>query len=291
VSLTGASASHLAECPDLGPECNGPVPPVPYNHHVDLVMSDLSLDASYGLTRWLAAELRFAFRIVDITPSYTEQDGREKLVPDDIHHHDTTIAGPADPWLSLRAGGALGDLRTSGRLGISLPLGATEPDPYELGAQGISHEHTQLGSGTVMPMVGLGLSYAVDPIELSASGLWFFSLYENEHGFRAPSRWFYSIRSTLRLLDGALRPYVELDLPHETQELWGGRPGLEGSNVRTDLLLGAGVTWEFSEPWAVDAGFLARIAQLTDAATFDYPGVLHLGLSTRFDLGKDSAEK
>jgi hypothetical protein len=286
-SLTGASTSHLAECPDLGPECRDPVPPVPYYHHVDLVMSDATLDASYGLTGWLAAELRFAVRIVDITPTYTELDGREKLVPDDIHHHDTTIVGPTDPWVSLRFGGALGGLKTSAKVGVTLPLGGIEPDPYKLGAEGKSHEHTQLGTGTFVPLVGLGLSYSIDPVDLSASALGLFSVYENRYRFRAPSRYYVSLRATLRLLDGAVRPYVEADLPHETQELWSGAPGLEGSNVRTDLLLGGGVTWAFSEPWAVEAGFLARVAKLTETATLDYPGVVQIGVSRSFDLGKE----
>lgn len=258
--------------------------PVPYYHHVDLVMSDLSLDASYGLTSWLAAELRFAVRIVDITPTYSELDGSDKLVPDDLHHHDTTIVGPTDPWLSLRFGGVLGKLTTSARVGLTLPLGGIEQNPYALGAAGRSHEHTQLGTGTLVPLVGMGLSCALDPVDLSVSGLGLFSLYENRYGFRAPSRYFLSARATLRLLEGAVRPYVEADLPHETQELWDGAPGLEGSNERTDLLVGAGVTWEFSKPWAVEAGFLTRVAKLTETATFDYPGVLQLGLSTNFDL-------
>ena len=258
---------------------------MPYYHHVDLVMSDVSLDASYGLTSWLAAELRLAVRIVDITPTYSELDGSEKLVPDDIHHHDTTIVGPTDPWLSLRFGGALGKLTTSARLGLTLPLGGTEPNPYALGEQGLSHEHTQLGTGTLVPIVGVGLSYALDPVDLSISGLGLFSLYENDHGFRAPSRYYLSARATLRLLDGAVRPYVEGDLPHETQELWDGAPGLEGSNVRTDVLLGGGVSWAFSKPWTLEAGFLARVAKLTETATLDYPGVVQVGLSTNFDLG------
>jgi hypothetical protein len=285
VSLSGASTGHLAECPDLGPECGAPVPPTPYYHHVDLVLGETSLDASYGVTRWLAAELRFSVRVVDLTPTYSEIDGREKLVPDDIHHHDVTIIGPTDPWVSLRFAGTVGKLVSAAKLGVTLPLGGIEPDPYKLGAEGKSHEHTQLGTGTLMPLVGIGLSYNLDPVELSVSGTGLFSVYENRVGFRAPSRYFFSARATLRLLDGALRPYVELDIPHETQELWNGSPGLEGSNVRTDLLVGGGLTWEFAEPWAVEAGFMARAAQLTHAATFDYPGVGQLALSTRFDLG------
>jgi hypothetical protein len=281
-----ATSSHLAECPDLGPECNGPVAPVPYNHHVDLFMTEVSIDAAYGVTSWLAAEARFGLRVVDISPSYTEVDGTAKSVPDDIHHHDETLVGPSDPWLVARLGAAKGKLVTSARFGLSFPIGRTEPDPYKLGAEGKSHEHSQFGTGTFVPIVGLGLSYLGDPVEVSFTALGLFSVYENEHGFRAPSRFFFGLRATLPLADGALRPFVAVDLPHETEELWGGAPGLEGSNVRTDLLAGAGVAWRFADPWSLELGFRARIAQLTDAASFDYPGVLQLGLSTSFDVGK-----
>jgi len=292
VSLSGASVSHVAECPDLGPECDDPAPPVPYYHHVDLVMSDLSVDGSYGITPWLAAELRFTVRVVDTAPTYSELDGRPKLVPDDIHHHDRTLVGPTDPWLSLRFAGATGGLITSARLGVTVPLGRIEPDPYALGARGAWHEHIQHGTGTFVPLVGLGLSYALDPVDIAASAMGFFNLYENRHGFRAPSRYFASLRVTAKLLEGKLRPYVEVDMPHETQELWSGHPGMEGSNVRTDILAGGGVGWTFMDPWALELGVLARVAKLTEGATLDYPGVVQLGLSTRFDLaGQKKGER
>src|SRR5688572_3094903 len=138
-----ATTSHVAECPDLGPDCATPNPPVPYNHHVDLFMTDVSLDASYGLASWLAAELRLALRIVDVNPTYSELDGTPKEVPNDIHHHDETLVGPSDPWLVLRVAGATGRLVTAARLGVTLPIGRTEPDPYLLGSRGEWHEHIQ----------------------------------------------------------------------------------------------------------------------------------------------------
>jgi hypothetical protein len=54
--------------------------------------------------------------------------------------------------------------------------------------------------------------------------------------------------------------------------------------VRTDVLLGGGVAWTFADPWTLEVGVLGRVAKLTDANTLDYPGVVQLGLSTRFDL-------
>ena len=57
LTMVYATASHLAECPDLGPACRGPNPPVPFNHHIALVMSEIPLDVSYGILPWLAAEI------------------------------------------------------------------------------------------------------------------------------------------------------------------------------------------------------------------------------------------
>ena len=284
-----ATTSHLAECPDLGPECRSGTPPTPYNHHVDQLMSDVSLDVSYGIAPWLAAELRLVLRIVDVDPTYSEVDGTPKSVPNDIHHHDETLVGPGDPWLVLRAAGAHDKLVTGARFGVSLPIGRTEADPYALGAEGRWHEHLQFGTGTFVPIVGAGVSYAFEPVELSLSALGLFSVYENDEGYRAPSRFFLSTRATFPLGEGVYKPYVSADLTHETEELWGGMEGMEGSTVRTEVLLGAGIAVLFADPWTAELGVRARVAQLTDAASFDYLGLLQVALSTYFDLGPSQA--
>jgi hypothetical protein len=280
-----ATTGHVAECPDLGPQCRTANPPVPYNHHIEQFMSDVSLDASYGVTPWLAAELRLSLRIVDVNPSYSELDGTPKSVPNDIHHHDRTLVGPGDPWAVMRFAAASGRFVSAARLGVTLPIGRTEPDPYALAEQGRWHEHLQFGTGTFMPIAGIGLSYGLERVDLSLSALGLFSLYENGHGFRAPSRFFASTRTTVPLLDRRLRPYVSVDLSHETEELWNGHPGAEGSNVRTELLLGGGIAWTFAPPWTAELGVRARVAQFTDAASFDYPGLVQFALSTELDLG------
>ena len=266
------------------------MPPVPYNHHVGLFMSDLNLDASYGVLPWLAVEARFAYRLVDISPTYTEIDGTPKAVPHDIHHHDRTITGIGDPWLALRLGARRGDLVTSSRLGVSVPLGETRPDPFALGAQGLWHEHTQLGTGIFMPIVSLSASYRFQPWELGGTLFGIFGLYENEHGWRPSSRMVVASRLSLETLDGRLFPFVMLDLGHQTEEAWHGERGLEGSTIRTELLLGGGLRWLFADPWALELAVRGRVAVLSEESGFDYPGTVDLSLSTRFDLATPESE-
>jgi len=279
-SIAYGVAEHLAECPDLGPECRDPVPPTPYFHRVELVASDVTLDLAYGLTTWLAAEARLTLRIVDTTPAYREQDGTPKLVPDDIHHHDRTIVGPGDPWLLARIGGSVGKLVTAARVGVSLPVGGTEPDPYALAEEGKWHEHTQLGTGTVMPIVGAGLSYDAGPVDLAASAIGFFSLYENGHGFRAPARFFGGLRVSVPLLGETLTPFATLDMAHETNEIWHGLPGLEGNTLRTDLLVGAGLSWELVKDFRAEIVGRGRVGRFSQGVSFDSPGFVQLAVST-----------
>jgi hypothetical protein len=289
--VPAATVSHVAECPDLGPECFEPGPdPVPYNHHVELWNSEIALDASLGITPWFAAEVRAALRIVDVNPSYSELDGTPKQVPGDIHHHDETLVGPSDPWIVGRFGARAGDLVTTARLGFTLPLASTEPNPYTLGRRGISHQHIQLGTGVVMPIVGGGVAWVGEPANVSLSYIGIYGLYENGEGFRPPSRTFLELRAGLPLLEDRLEPFVVADLAHESEELWDGLPGLEGSNVRTDLLLGGGAVWTFTPGWAVDASVRARAARFTDAAAFDQTVALSLGVRAAFDLWTDGAD-
>lgn len=289
--MPAATVSHVAECPDLGPACFEPGPgPVPYNHHVELWNSEIALDASLGITRWLAAELRASVRIVDVTPTYSELDGTPKQVPDDIHHHDETLVGAGDPWLVARVGAITGDLVTSARLGVTLPLGATEPNPYELGRRGRSHQHIQLGTGVVMPVVGGGVAWVGEPVNVSLAYLGIYGLYENAQGFRPPSRTFLELRGGLPLALDTVEPFLVVDVAHEGEELWDGRPGLEGSNIRTDLLLGGGVVWGFTPGFALDAAVRARAVRFTDAAAFDQTVAISVGIRGALDLWEDGED-
>lgn len=294
-SAAPMEVSHVAECPDLGPECYGPVAPVPYNHHVAQVIAETALDFSLGITPNFGLDMRWSLRVTDVNPTYSELDGTPKEVPDDIHHHDETLVDVTDPWLLARVGGSAGSFVSVARLGLSFPVGRTEPDPYELGRRGESHQHLQAGTGTFVPIAGFGFAYTAGagtevPVTIALSGIGFFNLSENSHAFRAPLRLYASHRLALALLEGALTPAAEVSLGHEGEEYWHGMPGLEGSNVRTEIYLGGSLGWRFYDSWALEATARGRVASLTDAPTFHSLGVFSLALSTSFSLWSDVAE-
>lgn len=262
---------------------------MPYNHHVQQLMAETVLDASLGLLPWFAVDVRWSLRVADVNPTYTEVDGTEKLVPNDIHHHDETLVDVTDPWLVARLAAATDDVFGMFRLGLTFPAGRTEPDPYALGREGKSHEHLQAGTGTVVPVVGFGVGFTVaketsTPVTISLGGTGLFNAYENGEGFQAPSRVYANHRVTLALFEGELTPFVEATFAHETEEYWGGEVGLEGSNVRSEIYVGGGAAWRFYEDWSVDLAARGRVATLTHAPTFETYGVFSLGVSTRFDL-------
>ena len=189
-----------------------------------------------------------------------------------------------DPWLSLLLSHAQGPVVGNLRLGATLPLGRTEENPYALGQRGLAHEHLQAGTGTFVPIVGLGVAATFAPVTVSLGGVGFFSAYENGEGYRAPVRVYASHGASLSLLEGVLRPHAALELGHEGKELWDGREGDEGSNVRTELYASGGLAYRFYDPWTLDLTLRGRLARLTDAPSFDVPIIVSLGLSTSFDL-------
>jgi hypothetical protein len=274
---------HVEGCPDIGPQCASRPQPTPYVHHVELQTEETDLDATYGIARWLAVELRFPLRVVHENPTYFALDGTPLGNVNDTHHRRETLVGPGDPWLVARVGAAAGRFVTAARVGVTVPLGSTVPDPYVLGREGLPHEHIQFGTGTVVPVVGGGIAWDADWVQLSLAAMAFFNLYADGYGYRAPSHWFLSTRATVPILAGTLRPYLGGDLVHEGREVWQGLYG-EESYALTDLLLGGGLAWRFAAPWSVEASVRFPVVHETQGANYGYPALFQLGFGTSFDL-------
>jgi hypothetical protein len=178
----------VATCPDVAPECAVAIIP-PHLHRVRLNLFRTDLSVGYGLSPSLLLSARLPYEIKAQHVGYRTLDGQPYDPPyGDIHHRTETLRGVGDGELGIAF--PLGRDWIAGA-GVTLPFGRTEPDPIELGRRGIEHEHIQFGSGTFDPRLSLQWSRSLGRLRLGASVDARIPLYENEHGFKAPStaRW------------------------------------------------------------------------------------------------------
>ena len=163
------------------------------------------------------------------------------LVYPDYHHRNETPVHFADPTLSLHLARAGVPWTVAGRVGISVPIGRTEPNPFELGRLGLPHEHFQFGTGTWDPVLSLAVGRDVDGGAFSMTGLAHLVFYENSHGYQAGNRYNVNVTASRPLFKG-VEIMVAGDVTREEAEHWDGRLEEEGNLGRTDVLLSFGVS-------------------------------------------------
>lgn len=174
------------------------------------------------------------------------------------------------------------NLALSFRAGVTFPVGKTEPDPFILGEQGLSHQHAQFGTGTFNPVVGAEARKdfrAPFNGSVGAYGIAILVPYSNHHGYQAGHR--FSVGTQLAGKIGLKGPILRggLMLAAETPEKWASTPNpTEGNLGRTDLLLDVGVLYSFSKDW--NASFVLRVPLSTEALNqVSYPAIGELGFS------------
>jgi hypothetical protein len=246
VSGSALNVVHEAGCASPTDCHEVPVQPL-FHHDQDIYPGELRAVVEVGLTRAWGVEAHVPFRLTHTTIRYTTPDGApyQPLDPD-VHHRNETLAGFADPWLLARAGQMAGGFLLTGRLGVSVPLGRTEENPFALGAMGKRHQHIQFGTGTFDPVVAFDVSRTLGGFELSGYGQAQVPLYENGHGFRAGGRYFTGVQGGRRVV-GKLVVGVGLDLLHEGAERWEGEIQQDGNLGRTELLAGLSLTQPVGE--------------------------------------------
>jgi hypothetical protein len=282
-ALTGTTVHvvHEAGCRDLAVCFEIPAQPL-YLHDQRLYPLELRLSAEYGVNKTFGIEGQVPFRLVRTTIEYTTPDGAPYEPLDaDVHHRDETIAGPGDLWLLVRIGGIADGWWLAARSGISLPVGKTEENPFELGDRGLPHQHIQFGSGTFDPVLGLEASKAFGDITLDLFAQGQASLYENRHGYRAPWRIYGGIAVGTRLV-GDLSGSVGVDAFHDAAERWDGRIRQDGNLGRTEVLATAGLTQTFG---ATELNLTLRAPVWRDIVTGDEPpGTLSSPLTASFGV-------
>src|SRR6185312_13809863 len=160
-------------------------------HDQSIVNSETRLVSELGLTSWLAANIVLPLRVFDTHIRYLDPRTGEPVTIEEptLHHRNETLVGPGDPWITARAAAVAAGFTLSVRAGTTLPIGSTVPDPFVLGDMGISHEHTQFGTGTFEPIVGLEGYRTFGGVNVDAYWLTIQSLYENDYGYRAGNRY------------------------------------------------------------------------------------------------------
>ena len=253
-------------------------PPVAW-HVQDITAADAALVAEYGLASGLGLSLTSFYRQVTTRIHFQDEARRPVVLPNgDIHHRNETLSGVGDPWALVVGSKAVGPWSIAARAGVSIPLGRTEENPFELGRRGLPHEHIQFGTGTWNPMFGLSVGRHLGKTSVFGSVLTRLPLYENGHGYRAGDRYDASLVADRRL-GGRWRAQAGLDLAHESAERWSGVIEEEGNLGRTDLLAAAALVRQVGTAGALSLQVKVPLFTHAHGSQVDYPAIVGLAWS------------
>ena len=256
-------------------------------HDQSILNAEARLSAELGLASWLAADLVVPFRVFDTHIHYRDPATGQLVQIENpfIHHRNEALVGPADPWLLARFATTVAGTTVSARLGTTLPIGSTVPDPFELGDMGLPHEHTQFGTGTFEPIAGIEAYRTFGGVTLDLYGLTVQSLYANGHGYRPGNRYAAGIgvASALGLQTWRFRATVER--MSETAERWHGMVNTSEGNIgRVDILAGVEAAHEVTEDWRVALGLKVPLYTHVVGGQVDTPVYATLTISTHVHL-------
>jgi hypothetical protein len=229
--------SHVAECPDVAPECATIAIPA-HLHRAAVQLTHFETTVSYGFREQTQLSLHLPYDIKDVEIRYETLDGAPFTPPyGDIHHRSETLRGISDPSIDVdwqaRPNLILGT-------GLSLPVGEIVPNPIVLGREGLTHEHIQFGSGTFRPSLRAQWWRRGERVTWFAQGEAKLSLYENREGFRAPNNLLWSFGPSIRA--GAITLAPRLQGQHQTLGAW------EGERDEGDGFTNAGARLQISFP-------------------------------------------
>jgi len=265
--------------------------PIEVWHRQSSFIMDTRLSADLGLTSAFAVAIEVPLRLFATTIRYEDLAGNEVTIANgDVHHRDETLFGLGDPRVGGRFGFRAGDWTFGASIGLRLPVGRIEPNPYTEEAETRRHEHFQFGTGTVDPELGLSIDHDFGDASL---GLWGFmraALYQNRYGFQAGNRYAGGITAATSFGLAAWRFSATVDANGELAERWDGKPPVDdGNQGRFDLYAGLGVTVRPSA--AFFASLSARVPVYTHivGGQLDLPVVIGIDIGGTIDLW-DSAE-
>lgn len=172
--------------------------PVPHTHVVKLDWYRTQLTVGRAILPDWDIEVVLPYDVKDVTAKYELPDGSSFNNPQgDVHHRTETLSGIGDLRLMVNhhaAGFHVG-------LGLSLPSGRVEEDPYELGSLGVKHQHIQFGTGTVDPLFHIGYGWTSGRWGLHANVHAHVPLYYGPEGYKAATVLDYSAGPSFALAE------------------------------------------------------------------------------------------
>lgn len=250
--------------------------PARYWHVQDLWVAELAFHAARGIAPGVGVTATVPLRLVRDRIGYLDLN-RQPYVPPfpDHHHRNETPTGIGDPHVSVHLARAWAPWTLAGQLGVSVPLGKTEPNPFELGDRGLPHQHIQFGTGTWGPVVGLSIGRTFDKGAVQAEGLSLLTVSDNDHGYRAGNRYsgtFSARRAIAEHWSGA----GGLTVSREEPEKWGSEIEEEGNLGRTDLLLSLGIGHVLAPIGSLGLRVQIPLASHATGEQLDYPWIFSL---------------
>jgi len=165
-----------------------------HRHQVDIDIHRAELAISHMFANEVDLQLRIPYFIKDQTSSieFLEQATAEQSANarrnSDIHHRTERYEGFGDAEFTVgwRSYGLLTDddtLRIG--LGLTIPFGSTEENPWRPEEAGLEHLHIQFGNGTVDPIIDLYYGHAFnDRWAASLFAKTRLPFYENSKGYQ-----------------------------------------------------------------------------------------------------------
>ena len=261
-------------------------------HDQGITFLETRLDTELGLTDGLALAAVLPLRVVSTGITFRDAATHDPvtLTSPNIHHRDETLSGLGDPWVMLRAGRAWSGWQLDGRVGVSLPVGKTQPDPYVLGDLGLEHEHIQFGTGTVGLIATFEAGKVMGRWRVSAWGLTQQFVYENDQAYQAGDR--YAAGVGAQWAPGRWVFGAGVETQAETAEKWRGvEPTDDGNRGRWDLLVGAETVWRVTDAWAVNGNVKVPVVTEVVGGQLEYPLVATLGITARFPLWGETKDE
>jgi len=187
------------------------------------------------------------FRVTSVSATFRDSLDEEIDGYESIHHRNENIVGPGDmpvwvKWANKQLGHE-GEWFFSARMGVVIPSGGIEPNPFQLGKDGNPHQHIFYGRGTWDPQAGFELNWLGKGWGLSQWLNTRASLYENKYSYQGGLRVNYGIGVYSALGLTKWQFVFQPDLFYETPAKWYGTPSINSGQTSINIGIGANRTF------------------------------------------------